>query len=218
MTPILLDLYCGLGGAATGYHRAGFKVIGVDIKPQPDYPFQFYQEDVIEFLDDWYYWSFGEVSAIHASPPCQRDAAITKGTNAHLRDDYPDLYPPTREWLEYLGVPYVIENPAARPDVVLCGEMFGLKVLRHRRFELGGWTMPKPKHVKHRGRVRGWRHGVYYDGPYYAVYGKGGGKATLPEAREGLGIDWSVDYDQITEAIPPAYTEYIGKALLASLG
>lgn len=212
MSLLLLDLYCGLGGASTGYVRAGFDVLGVDIKQQRDYPYDFLEKNVLDLNPEWIADTF---DAVHASPPCQRDAAITRGTNAHLREEYPDLYPPTKELLEAIGLPYVIENPAARPDVVLCGEMFGLGVIRHRKFELGGWSMPNPKHPKHRGKVRGWRHGQYFDGPYVAVYGKGGGKATLSEAKAAMGIDWSDDYDQITEAIPQAYTEYIGKALLA---
>lgn len=216
MKPLILDLFCGLGGASVGYARAGFEVLGVDIAPQPDYPFHASEADALALLarvDEINHF----FDAIHASPPCQRDAAITKGTNAHLREQYPDLYPAVRELLEAAGLPYVIENPAARPDVVLCGEMFGLGVIRHRNFELGGWTMPRPAHLKHRGRVRGWRHGVFYDGPYVAAYGNGGGKANVAELREAMGIDWSTDRDQLVEAIPPAYTEHIGAALLAHL-
>jgi hypothetical protein len=211
--PVILDLFCGLGGASVGYHRAGFDVVGVDLAEQPDYPFKFRQRNALDVLSE-YMIGWGRYDAIHASPPCQRDAAITRGTNKHLREQYPDLYPAVRRLLDLAGLPYVIENPAARPDVVLCGEMFGLGVIRHRNFELGGWTMPQPAHLKHRGRVRGWRHGAFYDGPYVAVYGNGGGKATVPEIREAMGIDWSVDRDQLVEAIPPAYTEFIGRALL----
>lgn len=208
--PRILDLFCGLGGPSVGYARAGFEVVGVDIKPQPDYPFEFIQQSALSF-------PIVGFDAVHASPPCQRDAAITKGTNAHLREQYPDLYPVTRGSLEASRLPYVIENPAARADVVLCGEMFGLGVLRHRRFEIGGWGMEQPAHLKHRGRVRGWRHGQYFDGPYVAAYGNGGGKASVPELREAMGIDWSTDRHQLVEAIPPAYTEHVGRALLAHL-
>lgn len=208
--PKLLDLFCGLGGASMGYHRAGFDVVGVDINPQPDYPFEFHQVDALIVTARGF-------DAIHASPPCQNQAAITKGTNAHLRDLYPDLYPTTRRMLEASGLPYVIENPAARPDIVLCGEMFGLDVIRHRRFELGRWTTLAPAHVKHRGRVRGWRHGTYHDGPYVAAYGNGGGKATVTELRDAMHIDWSTDRAQLVEAIPPAYTQFIGEQLLAVL-
>lgn len=209
MKPRLLDLYCGLGGAAVGYARAGFDVVGVDVKPQPDYPFTFVQTDAMFYVSLW----GSKFDAIHASPPCQRDAAITKGTNAHLRGTYPDLYPSTLAELRNTGRPFVIENPAAIPDLVLCGEMFGLGVIRHRRFELGGWTTPRPAHKPHRGRVRGWRHGQYFDGPYVAVYGRGGGKATTTEIRDAMGIDWSHDRAQLVEAIPPAYTEWVGREL-----
>lgn len=212
--PRILDLFCGLGGASVGYHRAGFDVVGVDIKAQPDYPFAFIEADALGVLSGR---SQRDFDAIHASPPCQRDAAITRGTNKHLREQYPDLYPAVRDLLDATGLPYVIENPAARADVVLCGEQFGLGVIRHRNFELGGWAMSRPAHLKHRGRVRGWRHGTYYDGPYVAAYGNGGGKATVAELREAMGINWSTDRAQLVEAIPPAYTEHIGRALLGAL-
>lgn len=111
-------------------------------------------------------------------------------------------------------VPYVIENPDSRPDVVLCGEMFGLGVLRHRKFELGDWSAAKPKHVPHRGRVRGWRHGEFHDGPYVAAYGKGGGKATASEMQAAMGIDWTDLHEELVEMLPPAYTEWIGRKFL----
>lgn len=211
MKPILLDLYCCAGGAAMGYHRAGFEVVGVDIEPQPDYPFKFVQDDAIEYVKARGF----AFDLISSSPPCQRDAAITRGTNKHLRHTYPDLYGPTKEALEATGRPYVIENPASRPDMVLCGEMFGLRVLRHRKFELGGWSAEAPKHKPHRGRVAGMRHGVWYEGPYFAVYGNGGGKGTVPQWQDAMGIDWTDNRKSIAEAIPPAYTEYIGRQFLA---
>lgn len=208
----VLDLFCNAGGAATGYFRAGFEVVGVDIDPQPNYPFEFIQADVLD-LD----WTTDDFDFIHASPPCQHSAAITKGTNAHRRHLHPNLYPGTETLLKSTGKPYVIENPDSRPDVVLCGEMFGLGVLRHRKFELGNWSTEKPKHVPHRGRVRGMRHGVYYDGPYVAVYGKGGGKATVQEARDAMGIDWTDRHEELVEMLPPAYTQWIGGRFLESL-
>lgn len=213
MPPLLVDLFCGLGGASRGYVQAGFRVIGIDKFPQPDYPYDFIQSDVFD-VD---VLALGPVVVVHASPPCQHGAAITRGTNKHLRHTYPDLYEPTKDLLEAIGLPYVIENPDTRADVVLCGEMFGLGVQRHRKFELGKWSMTKPGHKPHRGKVRGWNHGVWQDGPYVAVYGKGGGKATLAEAKSAMGIDWSDDYDQITEAIPPQYTEFLGRGLMEYL-
>jgi DNA (cytosine-5)-methyltransferase 1 len=204
---LILDLFCGLGGAARGYVDAGHTVVGVDHNPQPDYPYQFVMGDA---LDDWFYQSF---DLIHASPPCQNQAAITKGTNSARRHLHRDLYPAVQRRLHNSGLPYVIENPAARPDLILCGETFGLGVIRHRRFELGRLTIPQPDHRPHRGRVRGWRHGQYFDGPYVAVYGNGGGKATVPEIQNAMGIDWSTNRAQLIEAIPPAYTHYIGTHL-----
>lgn len=212
--PKLLDLYCCAGGAAMGYHRAGFDIVGVDIAPQPDYPFEFHQGDAIEFLKKHGH----EFDAAHGSPPCQASCTLTKGTNKGR--EYQQLIPATRDAFEASGLPYVIENVQGadvRRDLTLCGEMFGLGVIRHRYFELGGWTMPAPEHKPHRGRVAGWRHGKFYDGPYFAVYGNGGGKGTVEQWQQAMGIDWTTDRKTLAEAIPPAYTEHIGRQLLAHL-
>ncbi|MEU7638765.1 DNA methylase [Streptomyces sp. NPDC039016] len=216
----VLDVFCCIGGAARGYQQAGFHVTGVDIAPQPDYCGDaFHQGDAIAFIRD----HGAEFDFIHASPPCQGEGAPTKGTNAarnaatgrtHAR-----LITPTRAALEATGVPYAIENVAGstvRKDLRLCGEMFGLAVLMHRYFELGRWTTHQPPHPAHRGRVRGWRHGTYFDGPYVAAYGSGGGKATVEEIRAAKGIDWSVDHFRLREALPPAYTHHIGHAFRTS--
>lgn len=214
--PRLLDLFCCAGGASVGYHRAGFDVYGVDLVDRPRYPFVRCVGDALDLSTAW----IGTFDLVHASPPCQNQAAITKGTNAHLRDQYPDLYPQTLALLQRSGVPFVIENPSARADLTLCGEMFGLGVLRHRRFELGGsWPLVMaPPHPAHRGRVGGWRHGVRHEGPYVAVYGDGGGKGTVAEWQAAMGIDWTDDRRELAEAIPPAYTEWIGRAFLAGGG
>jgi hypothetical protein len=210
----LLDLFCGGGGAARGYAEAGFEVVGVDSEPQPEYPFEF-------VLADWTKALFGlgtGFDAIHASPPCQASSALTKGTNAGRV--YPQWIPQVREALDAVGLPYVIENVQGsqlRRDLTLCGEMFGLDVIRHRYFELGGWTAPVPVHRPHRGRVRGWRHGAYFDGPYVAVYGEGGGKGPVSEWQTAMGIDWITDRKTMAEAIPPAYTRYVGSHLAAHL-
>jgi DNA (cytosine-5)-methyltransferase 1 len=210
----VLDLCCCAGGASMGYYLAGFDVTGVDIAPRPNYPFPFIQGDAIEYVR-----THGDKYDLHhASWPCQYGAAITKGTNAHLRDSYPDLLPPGREAMLSTGRPYVIENPEARPDVVLCGTQFGLPILRHRRFEAHGWTPLAIPHTPHRGRVRGWRHGEYFEGDYLAVYGKGGGKATVPEMQRALGIDWTDVHEELTEAIPPVYTLFLGEQAAAQLG
>jgi hypothetical protein len=215
--PVVLDLFCCAGGAGMGYHRAGFDVIGVDLVPRPNYPFIFRQADALDVLDDVLRGYFPWVAAIHASPPCQYDAAITRGTNAHLRSSYADLYEPTRDLMYATGLPGVIETPRSRKDAVLCGEMFGLGVIRHRSLELVNWRTDPPKHVPHRGRVRGFRHGEWFDGPYVAAYGNGGGKATVPEMQEAMGIDWTDVREELTEAIPPAYTEWVGGRLLSHL-
>ena len=207
----LLDLYCGAGGAGVGYHRAGWEVTGWDIDPQPNYPFEFHQGDALALSID-YLTTF---DLIHTSPPCQASTALTKGTNKGR--EYPQLIPATRQTLESAGVPYVIENVQGAPvrrDLTLCGEMFGLEVIRHRYFELGGWSATQPPHPRHRGRIAGWRHGTYYAGPYLAVYGEGGGKGSVPEWQRAMGIDWTDNRKEIAEAIPPAYTEFIGQAFV----
>ncbi|MEU3705913.1 DNA methylase [Streptomyces anulatus] len=222
--PLLLDLFCCAGGAATGYHRAGFDVIGVDIVERPNYPFTFVRAEALEYLAGLI--ASGEIRrfrAAHGSPPCQAGCALTVGTNASQGwgGDHNDLVAPTRELLDRTGLPYVIEQPNGRAeirkDLSLCGEMFGLGVLRHRNFELSRWTMPQPAHPKHRGYVRGYRHGVYRDGPYVAAYGAGGGKATVPEMQQAMGITWTDVREELTEAIPPAFSEHIGRALLAAV-
>ena len=207
--PRLLDLFCCAGGAGMGYSRAGFDVVGVDIDPQPNYPFEFHQGDALQFLAR----HGREFDVIHASPPCQGYTAL----KAVHGNPWPLLIDPVRDLLERVGVPYVIENVQGAPvrrDLTLCGEMFGLGVLRHRYFELGGWEAAQPEHVPHRGRVAGWRHGEYFDGPYFAVYGNGGGKGTIAQWQAAMGIDWTSDRRELAEAIPPAYTEFIGAQLL----
>lgn len=214
----MLDMFCASGGAAVGYHRAGWRVVGIDKEPQPDYPFEFHQGDALilgaEMLGD------GGFDAAHASPPCPGEGTLSKGTMPSLADKHPRLIEPTRELLEAFGLPYVIENvvgSSVRGDVVLCGEMFGLGVLMHRKFELGNWSALQPFHKPHRGYVRGWRHGVWRDGPYVAAYGQGGGKASVPEMRQAKGIDWTSNHLSLRDAIPPAYTHYLGDLLAARL-
>lgn len=212
MKPRLLDLFCCSGGAGRGYQQAGFHVTGVDIAPQPTYAGDvFIQGDALEFLAA----HGGEYDVVHASPPCQSSCTLTKGTNKGR--EYLNFIPQTRAMLAALEVPTVIENVQGsdlRRDLTLCGEMFGLGVIRHRYFELGNWTMDAPAHIKHRGRVAGWRHGQWFDGPYFAVYGEGGGKGTVAQWQEAMGIDWTADRKALAEAIPPAYTRHIGMAVL----
>ncbi len=210
----LLDLFCGAGGAGRGYMDAGFDVTGVDIEPQSDYPGTFIQGDAIAFLAAHGH----EYDAIHASPPCQASSALTKGTNKGR--EYLNLIPATRALLALHDKPTVIENVQGsdlRRDLTLCGEMFGLGVIRHRYFEVSGFTPLTLTHKKHRGRVAGWRHGEWFDGPYFAVYGEGGGKGSVAQWQEAMGIPWTNNRKSIAEAIPPAYTRFIGGQIMARL-
>lgn len=209
----VLDACCCAGGASMGYYLAGFDVVGVDIQEQPNYPFAFVRGDAIEYVrEHGHGFDF-----IHSSWPCQYGAAISKGTNRHLRHRYPNLTPAGRAALRSTGRPFVIENPDARPDVVLCGTMFGLPILRHRKIECEGWFPLAPPHTRHRGRVRGHRHGTHYEGPYVAAYGKGGGKATVPEMQRAMRIEWTDVHHELTEAIPPAYTAFLGEQAAAQI-
>lgn len=199
--PRLLDLFCGAGGAAMGYHRAGFRVVGVDINPQPRFPFEFHQADALTYPLDGY-------DAIHASPPCQGYCTL----NAINKREYPLLIAPMRERLAAAGVPWVMENVKGAPMaffVELCGQHFGLNVFRHRIFETSHLVF-SPGRCDHRG-LRATTSG----GSVMAVYRKQRG--TLAQWREAMGIDW-MDKDEIAESIPPAYTEWIGRQLLAALG
>ncbi|MFD9596802.1 DNA methylase [Kitasatospora sp. NPDC059973] len=200
-----------------GYHRAGFDVVGVDIRPRPRYPFEFVQADALDVMRD----RCQEFDLVHASPPCQSSCTLTKGTNRGR--EYVDLIPEMRELCRWYGVPWVMENVSGanlRKDLTLCGESFGLGVIRHRHFEIEWWGGEPAQipHPKHRGPVRGWRHGVWRDGPYIAAYGKGGGKGNVREMQAAMDITWTDVHEELTEAIPPAFTEYIGTAFLADWG
>lgn len=231
MAPRLLDLFCCAGGAGVGYERAGFAVYAVDLDPQPNNPHPFHQGDALDLLrrliagesidfthrDGTVEWlKLTDFVAIHASPPCQGYTALA----AVHGNEWPKLYEPVKGLLELTGLPYVIENVQGSPvrrDMTLCGEMFGLAVIRHRYFELGRWTAPAPAHRPHRGRVAGMRHGEWFTGPYFAVYGEGGGKGSVAQWQQAMGIDWTDVRREIAEAIPPAYTQYIGKQMLDAL-
>lgn len=235
--PLLLDLFCCGGGASVGYHRAGFYVIGVDLANRAgSYPFHFVQMDAIRFVK-----LFGHLfDAVVGSPPCQSSSALTKGTNKangwgkgtdEANGGWINLIPATREEfarLNKLGIPTVIENVAGsdlRRDLTLCGTMFGLKVFRHRYFELGGFTAPAIEHERgpvvngrrqrHVGTLKGWNHGKSNPhGEYYQVYGNGGQKGSIAEWQAAMGIPWLSERNELAEAIPPAYSEYIGSYLL----
>jgi DNA (cytosine-5)-methyltransferase 1 len=214
--PRLLDLFCCAGGAAVGYHRAGFEVVGVDIVERRSFPYKFIQADALK-LDLGFLASF---DAIHASPPCQSYSDLAKRNgNGHA---WPRLIEPVREMLIAVGRPYVIENVEGAPlidPVVLCGTMFpGLRVLRHRLFEANFEIVvpPHKKHPKvhtfdkrksHFGKTDEWTDFVQVTG---------GGNCTLAAASDAMGINWMTK-NEINEAIPPAYTELIGRQLMTHL-
>jgi len=209
----LLDLYCKAGGAGMGYHRAGYEVIGVDIEPQPNYPFRFIQADAIKFMEAFLYYGWEalfdkKIDAIHASPPCQKNSTMTKGLWKDRLDSYPELIAPTRELLKQTGLPYIIENVPTAPlenPTVLCGSMFGLGVRRHRLFETSFPIIAPLCNHKAQGQV-------------VAVYGHSGGSSKRDGLRFGgvdtwkkaMGIDWMTG-NELSQAIPPAYTEYIAR-------
>ena len=214
--PRLLDLFCCAGGAGIGYSLAGFEVVGVDIRPQPNYPLQFIQADALK-LDMKFIASF---DAVHASPPCQSYSDLAK-RNGNA-DKWPRLIEPVRKMLRRSGLPYVMENVEGAPllnPVVLCGTMFPkLRVLRHRLFETNFEMIPPPhkKHPKvhtfdkrksHYGKTDEWKDFVQVTG---------GGNCTLAAARDAMSIDW-MSKGEINESIPPAYTQFVGRHLMQNL-
>lgn len=216
--PRLLDLFCGAGGAAVGYHRAGFDVVGVDIVKQPHYPFTFRLADALAVLRAPLGGLLreGDFDAIHASPPGQPYSTARN----RFPSESEGLIPEVRRLLERCGVPWVVENvpgalSAMRSPVALTGEMFGLRVHRPRLFESNVMLLVPARSRRQRDPV--------------AVYGKHDGRrlwtrkdgselrcASLVEAQEAMGMDWA-DWHGTKEAIPPAYTEYIGRQLLEVL-
>ncbi len=222
--PVLLDLYCCQGGASRGYADAGWRVVGIDIDPQPRYPFPFLQMDALEalrlliagwliFEDTYGVKKFGRLSdfaAIHASPPCQ---AHTKAWRLNKRD-HPKLIAPTCEMLIRTGKPYVIENVEEARDelvdpVMLCGESFELETYRHRLFETN-WHLTVPEHPEHLARTTKMGR-PYVPGEYMHVVGNFSG---VDHGRRIMGMPWA-NRDGLREAIPPVYAEHIGAQLLA---
>lgn len=201
----LLDLFCGAGGAATGYYRAGFTdITGIDNKPMPRYPFKFIQADALEYLTE----HGREYDVIHASPPCQR---FSKMQNIHKnKNEHPNLIDDTRELLKKTTTYWIIENVVGAPlkaSIMLCGTMFGLPIIRHRYFECSWDINPFTLSCNHSSAYDPWH----------------GNNRTASKYRESLGIDWMPIggggriAGSINEAIPPAYTEYIGKQLMCAL-
>jgi len=202
--PVLLDLFCGAGGCSKGYADAGFDVVGVDVNVQKNYPFEFVQADAMTF-------DLNGFDVIHASPPCQRYTQL--GTREDL-SGYPDLVDATRERLTRSGKPWVIENVPGSPlrePIVLCGGMFGLRAYRHRLFE-SSEALTAPEHKPHTVRVnrRGENRREHWNNGGFITITGDVGTYCGPEA---MGIDWMTG-NELSQAIPPAYTEWIGRQLL----
>lgn len=200
-----------------GYHRAGFEVVGVDLSTQPNYPFEFIQADALKLERDF----LASFDAVHASPPCQSYSDLAKRNgNGHM---WPRLIEPVRKMLKSLGVPWIIENVEGAPlrdPVVLCGTMFpGLRVIRHRLFE-ANFPLEVPDHPLPHPRVfthdkRKAHYGIL-DQDVSFVQVTGGGNCSIANAKDAMGIDW-MKKNELNEAIPPAYTEYLGKQLMEHL-
>jgi DNA (cytosine-5)-methyltransferase 1 len=210
--PRLLDLFCGQGGAAQGYYLAGFDVVGLDAVAQPRYPFEFHQGDALDLAD----WPPGRFDAIHASPVCKGYSKSSASWRKAGRE-YPNQIPATRRALRLAGVPWVIENvPGAplRPDFQLCGCLFGLAIaegylVRERWFETSwrGFDLRAPCYHSGTGAISIAGHGV-------ATWSRATvGPVKLAERRRLMGCEW-MDRNGLGEAIPPAYTEYLGARLL----
>lgn len=219
-----LDLFCGAGGASMGLVLAGFQVDGIDISPQPHYPFRFERADALDVSID----EIRLYDLVWASPPCQRYSDATRQTGNP--DEHPDLIAPVRAMLVEAGVPYIIENVLNAPlidPIMLCGAMFDLGVVRHRLFETN-LPIAQPPHVKHKGSI--------VTGEYVTVAGNGGvpswtlkererrglprhirGEFSLANWSRAMGIDW-MERHELVESIPPAYSKFLGgiaKSLIA---
>jgi len=214
-----LDLYCGGGGASTGYHRAGFEVVGVDCNPQIRYPFKFIQGDAIEYCLNHGH----EYDLIVASPPCQAYTVLRSVLTKEAKAKHQDLIDPTRDAILKTGKPYVIENVGGakhklRNPIMLCGTYFGLKVYRHRYFECSHFML-SPSHFPHKDDLQGSGRGLSSKG-FISVTGNGGdrslGSNYFPYAKQAMGIDW-MSRKELSQAIPPAYTEWIGNEFLKVL-
>ncbi len=222
----LLDLYCKAGGASRGYVDAGFDVEGVDIEPQKRYPYKFIQASALDILADRNFLAGFDV--IHASPPCKVATSLKPFSAKH----HVDLIPQTRELLEASGKPYVIENvPGAEllNPVILCGSMFPERwIERHRLFEFGGVARPADPacdHARQRAASPGFWPLDYHDGfprkrwsPVVGVYGRGQGlgPGEVEIWKKVMGIDWMIK-DEMSQAVPPDYTRWIGRHFLDHL-
>ncbi|MET9483514.1 SAM-dependent methyltransferase [Streptomyces sp. NPDC006638] len=211
--PRVLDAFCCSGGMAMGFHLAGFDVVGVDIEPQPDYPFTFVQGDAIDYIRE----HGAEFDLVHGSPPCQAWTPL----NAYNHKTYPELIAPARDAMRTTGRPYVIENVEAarselRNPIMLCGPMFGLNLYRHRLFETSGFTPTPPPHTRHQALCS--RNGYLptNDRPFMTITGGRHSRAWQHAAAETMGTPWITTIRGVCEAIPPAYSEWIGHAFLTA--
>lgn len=212
----LLDLYCKAGGAGMGYHNAGYEVVGVDIEPQPHYPFEFHQADALEYLSQ--HWR--EFDVIHASPVCKGYSRLAC-LNPQIK--YPDQVGELRKALKKYGKPYVIENVEGAPlekYVKLCGSMFGLRVYRHRLFECNPEIYFSPGTCNHWGKTQPaankstrTKAASLKDYDFLSVTGH---DFIVKDAQRAMGIDWMTGAE-LSQAIPPAYTEYIGAQMMINL-
>lgn len=194
-----------------GYHRAGFEVVGVDIDPQPHYPFEFHQGDAFKFLDE--HWR--EFDAVHASPPCHDHSPLRSRSGV---DGTGWMLPAMEDIARESPLPMIIENVMSAKmhrDLVLCADRhFGLRTVRHRQFGIYRFTVPQPPHPKGHSAPTSTkrRRACLQAGFHISVTGDVGSYVGPP----CLGIDW-MDGNELSQAIPPAYTEYIGRALMKEL-
>lgn len=208
MKPRLLDLFCGAGGAGMGYSLAGFDVVGVDIKPQPHYPFEFHQADALTYPLEGF-------DAYHASPPCQR---FSQSVKIKDRSKHPDYIQAIRE--RFQGKLYVIENVPQAPlkgYFTLCGSSFGLPIRRHRIFE-SSIFIPAYQ-CSHKEYPKKFPCAWNRKNPLRVLSISGGYQSgiDLEEHKKAMGITWEIKYNELSLAIPPAYTEFIGKYLMQSI-
>ncbi len=238
--PRLLDLFCCAGGAGVGYSRAGFEVVGVDVNPQPNYPFRFIQADVLSLDPTW----ISCFDAVHASPPCQwfsrthgmAPKGRTGGGNGGYkvpreraaRDDHPNLMPQTRALLAAARRPFILENVldarrAMVDPIMLCGTMFGLRVYRHRLFEANFLLIPPP-HPAHahglcsgEGNERGKGRGYSASTHGAQMITVAGNNFNRREGMAAMGVDWEANQREVAQMIPPAYTEFLGRQLMAHI-
>ena len=222
--PLLLDLFCGAGGAGMGYHRAGFDVLGVDINPQPHYPFRFEQADALDYLREEIRLPARKVDAVHASPPCQGYTPMSnrwrgKGGKA---DAHAKLIPVVRDLLLELGVPYIIENVTGAKralwnPILLHGGQFGLGVHRPRYFESNVALVAPPRSLPALNPIG--VYGKHHDGRRLFTRADGSiqrAAKSLDEGRAAMGIDW-MEWRELAESLPPSFTEYLGRQLLQHL-